>query len=104
MAWQIENAHHFTDNITPPLAACLGDLITLFILALLGAALVGLMDTPIPLLAVIGMSAAAAWFTRRVMRDEWVRNVAKGGWAPLVSAILHTVASFSLLLNCLSWA
>jgi solute carrier family 41 len=43
------------------------------------------MDTPIPLLAVILMSLAAGWFTRRVMRNEWVKNVAKGGWVPLVS-------------------
>lgn len=78
------------DNITPPVAACLGDLLTLFILALLGTALVGAMDTPIPLLAVIIMSLAAGWFTRRVMRNEWVKNVAKGGWVPLVSCTTPT--------------
>ncbi|WVR04681.1 hypothetical protein IAU60_001692 [Kwoniella sp. DSM 27419] len=76
------------DNITPPLAACLGDLLTLFILALLGTALVGTMDTVIPLLSVIVMSIAAGWFTRRVMRNEWVKNVAKGGWVPLIGAML----------------
>ena len=75
------------DNITPPIAACLGDLLTLFILALLGAALVTVMDTPIPLISVIMMSIAAAWFTRKVMQDEWVRKVARGGWTPLVSLI-----------------
>lgn len=42
------------------------------------------MDSPIPLIAVILMSCAAAWFTRKVLQDEWVRNVAKGGWTPLV--------------------
>lgn len=73
------------DNITAPVATCLGDLLTLFILALLGSVLVGTMDTPIPLIAVILMGLAAAWFTRAVMRDEWVKNVAKGSWAPLVS-------------------
>ncbi|WWD07605.1 hypothetical protein V865_005706 [Kwoniella europaea PYCC6329] len=76
------------DNITPPVAACLGDLLTLFVLALLGTALVGAMDTVIPLLAVIVMSIAAGWFTRRVMRNEWVKNVAKGGWVPLIGAML----------------
>lgn len=73
-----------TDNITPPVAACLGDLITLFILALLGTALVGAMDSPLPLICVILMSIAAGWFTKRVMRNRWVKEVAKGGWAPLV--------------------
>jgi solute carrier family 41 len=58
--------------------------LTLFILALLGSALVGTMETPIPLIAVILMGLAAVWFTRAVMQDEWVKNVAKGGWAPLV--------------------
>lgn len=73
------------DNITPPVAACLGDLVTLFVLALIGTLLVGAMDTPGPLIAVIVMAAAAIWFTRRVMRDEWVKNIAKGSWIPLVS-------------------
>ncbi|KAL7420036.1 hypothetical protein Q5752_005001 [Cryptotrichosporon argae] len=76
------------DNITPPIAACLGDLVTLFILALLGSALVGAMDTPVPLLAVVVLAVAAAWFTKRVMRDAWVRNVARGGWVPLIGAML----------------
>ncbi|KAK1921609.1 solute carrier family 41 member 1 [Papiliotrema laurentii] len=76
------------DNITPPVAACLGDLLTLFILALLGTALVGAMDTPLPLICVILMSLAAGWFTKRVMRNQWVKKVAKGGWAPLIGAML----------------
>nr|ODN89503.1 solute carrier family 41 [Cryptococcus depauperatus CBS 7841] len=76
------------DNITPPLAACLGDLLTLFILALLGTALVGTMDTVIPLLAVIIMSVSAGWFTKSVMRNRWVKEVAKGGWIPLIGAML----------------
>jgi solute carrier family 41 len=75
------------DNITAPVATCLGDLLTLFILALLGSLLVGTMDTPIPLIAVILMGLAGVWFTRAVMRDEWVKNVAKGGWAPLVNSL-----------------
>jgi hypothetical protein len=77
-----------TDNITAPVATCLGDLLTLFILALLGSLLVGTMDTPIPLIAVILMGLAGVWFTRAVMRDDWVKNVAKGGWAPLVCLLL----------------
>lgn len=70
--------------MTAPLAACLGDLLTLFILALLGTLLVGTMDTPIPLVAVILLFVAAGWFTRRVMKDRWVQAVARGGWGPLV--------------------
>ena len=45
------------------------------------------MDSPIPLIAVLIMSCAAVWFTRKVMQDEWVRNVAKGGWTPLVRVV-----------------
>ena len=43
------------------------------------------MDTPIPVIAVISMISAAVWFTRHVMRNQWVKSVAKGGWVPLVS-------------------
>ena len=76
------------DNITPPLAACLGDLLTLFILALIGTLLVGMMDTPIPLLAVVTLCVAVGWFLRRVMQDPWIRKVARGSWAPLVGCSL----------------
>ena len=57
---------------------------TLFILSLLGTLLVGTMDSPVPLIAVIVMGIAAGWFTRRVMRNQWVKKVAKGAWVPLV--------------------
>jgi solute carrier family 41 len=73
------------DNITPPIAACLGDLVTLFILALIGTGLVGVMDTVAPLLIIFAMGAAAVWFTVRVLRDMWVRDIARGSWIPLVS-------------------
>ncbi|ORX33916.1 hypothetical protein BD324DRAFT_584143, partial [Kockovaella imperatae] len=76
------------DNITPPLAACLGDLMTLFILAGIGTLLVGMMDTPVPLLTVILMCVAVGWFARRVMQNDWIRKVAKGAWAPLIAAML----------------
>ena len=84
------------DNITPPLAACLGDLLTLFILALLGTALVGAMDTPFPLIAVILMSIAAGWFTKRVMRNQWVKKVARGGWVPLVGVAAVSLVSLNI--------
>lgn len=75
------------DNFTAPIATCLGDLFTLFILALVGSGLVGTMDTPIPLMAVIFMGLMAVWFSRVVMRDQWVRSVAQGSWTPLVREI-----------------
>ncbi|GMK53856.1 hypothetical protein CspeluHIS016_0104420 [Cutaneotrichosporon spelunceum] len=76
------------DNITPPIAACLGDLLTLFLLALAGTVLVGAMDTPVPLVSVIIMGIAALWFTHRVMRDTWVKDIARGSWLPLIGAML----------------
>ena len=88
-----------SDNITPPLAACLGDLLTLFILALLGTALVGAMDTPFPLIAVILMSIAAGWFTKRVMRNQWVKKVARGGWVPLVGVAAVSLVSLIILIS-----
>ena len=91
------------DNITPPLAACLGDLITLFIMALLGSMLVGAMDTPLPLICVIVMSIAAGWFTQRVMRNRWVKQVAKGGWAPLVGHVPAYEMDLGLFTSLSDW-
>ena len=62
---------------------------TLFVLACIGTLLVGMMDTPVPLLAVIIMCVGIGWFLRRVMRNEWIRKVARGAWAPLVSRVCN---------------
>ena len=88
------------DNITAPLAATLGDLLTLFVLALIGTVLVLVMDTPIPLIAVILMCIAAGWFIRRVLKNEWIKKVARGGWAPLIAAMLISSGAGMILDVC----
>lgn len=85
------------DNIASPLAATLGDLLTLFIMALVGSALVKTIDTPVPFIVVLGMCGATGgiWWALRVMAERRMRgkqpsgemedDVEEGGWSPLVS-------------------
>ncbi|CAD6571746.1 MAG: hypothetical protein TREMPRED_000359 [Tremellales sp. Tagirdzhanova-0007] len=79
------------DNMTPPIASCLGDLLTLFLLSLLGSLLVGTMDSPVPMIAVIIMSVAAAWFTHRVMQNHSYA-------LPILSALVDFVGQLLLML------
>jgi hypothetical protein len=93
----------FIDNIVAPLAACLGDFLTLFILALIGAALVSLLGTPLVMILVIAISMITFGFgviVRRQQREERMmtmklslgmrsngepKEMEQGGWSPLVN-------------------
>jgi solute carrier family 41 len=100
MAWLVIGCRWFgldPDNIASPLAATLGDLLTLFIMALVGSALVKTIDTPLPFVVMLGMCGATGgiWFALRMMarrregrgkRTEAMEDEAEeGGWSPLVS-------------------
>lgn len=97
MSWLVIGCRWFgvdPDNIASPLAATLGDLLTLFIMALVGAMLVKTIDTPVPFVVVFLMCAltGAIWAALRMMarqrlgkRDQEVEEEAEeGGWSPLV--------------------
>lgn len=87
------------DNIASPLAATLGDLLTLFIMALVGTLLVKTIDTPVPVVLVLLLVAGTAgigWRLSvvagrgagegsRVGREEMDGDNEQGGWSPLVS-------------------
>jgi hypothetical protein len=80
------------DNIASPLAATLGDLLTLFIMALVGAMLVKTIDTSVPFVVVLVMCGLTAgiWFALRMMarrrgKQELEEESEEGGWSPLVS-------------------
>lgn len=97
MAWLVIGCRWFgldPDNIASPLAATLGDLLTLFIMALVGSALVNTIDTPVPFIVVLGMCAATGgiWFALRILarrrgkgKEEMEDEAEEGGWSPLVS-------------------
>ncbi len=106
--------HPAVDNIVAPVAACLGDLLTLFILALVGALMVGLTSPLFVGALALGLGAATAvvgvLVTRQQRRERAkerarvlrrrehkeereqvgtsgaveLEQMAEGGWGPLV--------------------
>ncbi|KAI1791516.1 hypothetical protein LXA43DRAFT_1010590 [Ganoderma leucocontextum] len=75
------------DNIAPPIAACLGDLVTLSLLGLISEAHLGILGTPIPLILVISLTIAAVGWAVVTNRNEHVRHLLTEGWPPLFLAV-----------------
>ncbi|EMD34326.1 hypothetical protein CERSUDRAFT_55373 [Gelatoporia subvermispora B] len=75
------------DNIAPPVAACLGDLVTLTILGLVSSLHLMIIDTPGPLIIVIALIAAAVGWTIITRRNPHVSHLLSEGWAPLLLAM-----------------
>lgn len=76
------------DNIAPPIASCLGDLVTLILLGLVSSALIISLHTPIPFtLAIIVVLSALScgMFTRR---NPHVAPLLTQGWTPLFGAMV----------------
>ena len=76
-----------SDNIAPPIAACLGDLVTLSLLGLISEAHLGILETPIPLILVITLTVAAVGWTIVTNRNQHVRHLLTEGWSPLFLAM-----------------
>ena len=76
-----------SDNIAPPVASCLGDLVTLSLLGLISEAHLGILETPIPLILVIILSLAAVGWAIVTNRNEHVRHLLTEGWSPLFLAM-----------------
>lgn len=77
-----------TDNIAPPIASCLGDLVTLSLLGAVSAALINFVNTPIPFIIVVLVilsSITCALFTRR---NSFVKDMLTQGWSPLFGAMV----------------
>ncbi|EJF62723.1 hypothetical protein DICSQDRAFT_58022 [Dichomitus squalens LYAD-421 SS1] len=75
------------DNIAPPVAACLGDLVTLSLLGVISEAHLGIIDTPVPLIFVITLAVAAIGWAIVTNRNENVRHLLTEGWTPLFVAM-----------------
>ncbi|KAF7294599.1 Mg transporter [Mycena indigotica] len=76
------------DNIAPPIASCLGDLVTLVLLSLFASALFPTLHTPIPsviLILIILSAISCALYTRR---NRLVAPLLTQGWAPLFGAMV----------------
>ncbi|KAL7282933.1 hypothetical protein ACG7TL_002351 [Trametes sanguinea] len=75
------------DNIAPPVAACLGDLVTLSLLGVISELLLHVLNTPIPLIITMVLAAAAVGWAFVTHRNEHVKHLLKEGWSPLFVAM-----------------
>lgn len=76
------------DNIAPPIAACLGDLLTLCLLGGLSSMLIRFIHTPIPLaLAILIVLSTVSCFVF-THRNPHVSALLKQGWPPLFGAMI----------------
>jgi len=81
------------DNVAPPIASALGDLITLFLLSTLSTLLLPTLPTLLPLFLTLFLLLLATWTGYRTFLNTHVKPLLKQGWSPLVGAMLIT--SFS---------
>jgi len=81
------------DNIAPPIASCLGDLVTLTLIGIMSTLLILGVGTLVPFL-VIGVvvlwTIACAYVA---LQNEHVRPLLKEGWSPLLGAMVITSGS-----------
>lgn len=76
------------DNIAPPVAACLGDLVTLSLLGLVSAVNIRVVNTPIPLIVLVTLAVAAAGWAIVTRRNKYVGGLLFQGWTPLFAAMI----------------
>ena len=76
------------DNIAPPVAACLGDLVTLCLLGLVSTALIRFVNTVLPLILLILIVLEGIACGYLVYHNRHVRDLVKQGWVPLFGAML----------------
>ena len=77
-----------SDNIAPPVAACLGDLVTLSLLGVIAELHLHVLDTPVPIIIVILLFLDAIGWTYVTHRNENVRHLLTEGWSPLFIAMI----------------
>ncbi|KAI0699660.1 hypothetical protein BC835DRAFT_1405045 [Cytidiella melzeri] len=76
------------DNIAPPVAACLGDLVTLLLLGVVSAINIALIKTPIPLVIIILLAIAAVGWAVVTRGNRRVSHLLHEGWLPLFAAMV----------------
>ncbi|KAG6907514.1 hypothetical protein DXG01_008603 [Tephrocybe rancida] len=76
------------DNIAPPVASCLGDLVTLLFMGLVSAVLIGIIGTPIPFILGILVVVFATFCFFVTIRNPHVRRLLSQGWLPLFGAMI----------------
>ncbi|KAL4065157.1 hypothetical protein J3A83DRAFT_4099943 [Scleroderma citrinum] len=81
------------DNIAPPVASCLGDLVTLCLLGTVSSALIYFVNTPLPLLLVLCLVLIAISCVFVVRRNSEVKDLIWQGWLPLFGAMVISSAT-----------
>ncbi|KAH9961667.1 hypothetical protein BGW80DRAFT_1547344 [Lactifluus volemus] len=81
------------DNIAPPIASCLGDLITLSLLAVMSTLIILGIGTPAPFVVIAVIILFATACASIVRKNERVRPLLKDGWTPLLGAMVISSAS-----------
>jgi solute carrier family 41 len=78
-----------SDNIAPPIASCLGDLITLCLLAGVSYIYINLLNTPF-ILAIIIVAIFVGGIGWVVLADKnpHVKHLLREGWSPLFGAMI----------------
>ncbi|KAK0227911.1 Mg transporter [Armillaria fumosa] len=81
------------DNIAPPVASCLGDLVTLVLIGAVSTVLIRFLHTPVPLIicAIVVLSAISCGVSTR--RNSHVRDLISEGWSPLFGAMIISSAT-----------
>lgn len=82
------NIYAHIDNIAPPVAACLGDLVTLTLLGIVSGFNVAFVNTPIPLIIIIVLTVAAVGWAIVTRRNKYVAHMLTEGWVPLFLAMI----------------
>ncbi|KAL5512012.1 NGG1 [Sanghuangporus vaninii] len=85
------------DNIAPPVAACLGDLVTLCLLGLVSTFLINFVNTPLPLIICVFLVVSTCVCAYIVSRNHYVRGLIKQGWSPLFGAMAISCATGIIL-------
>jgi len=76
------------DNIAPPIASCLGDLVTLCLLGIVSSIHIALVDTPFPVIIIILLVLSAVGWTIVTRRNPYVKHLLTEGWVPLFAAMV----------------
>ncbi|KAI0317479.1 hypothetical protein OF83DRAFT_1171950 [Amylostereum chailletii] len=81
------------DNIAPPVAACLGDLVTLALFGLVSNVLIGVARTPLPIVVILVLVLSAVGCAIVTRRNAHISHLLTEGWLPLFGAMVITSAS-----------
>ncbi|THV06915.1 hypothetical protein K435DRAFT_742928 [Dendrothele bispora CBS 962.96] len=76
------------DNIAPPVASCLGDLITLILVGLVSTLLIPFLYTFVPLFVIFGVLFSFFLCLANTLRNPYVKDLIKEGWTPLFGAMI----------------